>query len=135
MTDREDQTAASLRSVAVEAALAAGRELRDLFGRVTSIRFKGTTDLVTEADERSERLIVELIQARFPEHAILTEENGANWTPNATSDYRWIIDPLDGTTNFAHAYPIFAVSIGLEVAGESRLGVRSEEHTSELQSH
>ena len=77
-------------------------------------------DLVTEADRTSERHIVERLRARFPDHDIVAEEGGGRETG---SEYRWYIDPLDGTTNFAHHFPVFCVSIGLEKAGEMIAGV------------
>jgi myo-inositol-1(or 4)-monophosphatase len=107
--------------VAVTAARAAGRALHDLFGRVEHIRFKGAIDIVTEADLLSERIIVESLRAHFPAHDVLTEESGRS--DRGGSDHHWIIDPLDGTTNFAHGYPFFAISIGLEVNGVRELGV------------
>ncbi len=80
-----------------------------LAGHVT-IEYKGDVDLVTEADRASEKMIVERLRSRWPEHGIVGEE-GARSGPGA--DYRWYVDPLDGTTNFAHGYPVFCVSIGL----------------------
>ncbi len=112
----------SPRSVAVEAAVAAGRLLRERLGRVQEIRFKGAVNLVTEVDEASEQLILERIREAFPEHAILSEERGADLSVS-DSRYLWVVDPLDGTTNFAHGYPLFAVSIAFVVDGEPELGV------------
>lgn len=83
--------------------------------RPITIEYKGDVDLVTEADRQSERLIVERIRGRWPDHDILGEEG----TRTATgSDFQWYVDPLDGTTNFAHGYPVFAVSLGLARKGE-----------------
>jgi len=89
---------------------------------VRDIQFKGegTRDLVTEADKRSEAIIVETITRRFPDHRILAEEGTGT---GGMGEYRWIIDPLDGTTNFAHSYPLFCVSIAVERAGEMLVGV------------
>lgn len=102
-------------SVAVEA----GTLLREkLYDRHT-VQYKGEINLVTEADRLSETLIMERIRQSFPGHDILAEESPE--TANG-SGFRWIIDPLDGTTNYAHGYPIFCVSIALEIAGEIRLG-------------
>lgn len=98
----------------------AGALLRDAVGTERQITHKGEVDLVTDADEASEKLIAEGIQSAFPGHR-LTGEEGA--TGAAESDYGWVIDPLDGTTNFAHGYPHFAVSIGLEFRGEPVMGV------------
>ena len=111
----------SPRTVALTAAREAGRILMEHLGRVEHVRYKGTIDLVTEADEASERRITELIRARFPEDQILAEEGGASGSPHA--ERRWLIDPLDGTTNYAHAYPFFAVSIACELRGELQLGI------------
>lgn len=107
--------------VAVEAALKAGQILREGFGGLRRISYKGSpSNLVTEMDRRAEALIVEHLLEAFPSHAVLGEEGGAR--PGA-SDYRWLIDPLDGTTNYAHGLPVFAVSIALERAGIVELGV------------
>ena len=114
MTRKDDQRR-FLAAVAVEA----GTLLRDkLYDRHT-VRYKGEINLVTEADHLSETAITERIRRAFPGDDILTEES-----PETTkgSDFRWIIDPLDGTTNYAHGYPVFCVSIALEVAGEICLG-------------
>ena len=113
----------SLRTVAIEAAREAGRIMRAHYGQTQQITFKGEVDLVTDVDQASEQLIVQRIQSRFPDHQILSEESGALFVSGSGSGYRWIIDPLDGTTNFAHGYPFFCVSIGVEVDGVSRLGV------------
>lgn len=88
----------------------AGAVLMEGFGNVRHIRQKGAIDLVTEFDRRAEEVVVSAIQQKFPGHAILAEESGSNET---ISEFQWIIDPLDGTTNFAHGIPIFSVSIGL----------------------
>lgn len=88
----------------------AGAIVKEGYGKVRHIRQKGAIDLVTEYDVRSEDIIVSAIQREFPEHAILAEESGLNTT---ISEYQWVIDPLDGTTNFAHGIPIFAVTIAL----------------------
>ncbi len=113
----------SPRNVAIDAARDAGRILRERYGNVQEIRYKGEVDIVTDVDEMSERLIVSRIRQNFPDHRILGEESGSSQSPDSGSGYRWIIDPLDGTTNFAHGYPFFCVSIGLEVDDEIQLGV------------
>jgi myo-inositol-1(or 4)-monophosphatase len=109
----------------LEAATAFAREagavLREGYGRAHVADRKGRIDLVTEFDRRSEALLLERIGARFPGHAVLAEESGAHAVTG--SDVRWLVDPLDGTTNFAHNYPFFAVSIGVEVAGRLVAGV------------
>jgi myo-inositol-1(or 4)-monophosphatase len=112
------------RAVAVEAALAAGRLLRDEVGGVRRVEHKGVINIVTEMDRRSEALIVGRLLGAFPGHAVLAEESGAIEAPGGRpAEYRWHIDPLDGTTNYAHGVPIYAVSVGLERAGTLILGV------------
>jgi len=107
--------------VAVDAARRAGALLLDRFGSLRQIRYKGSpSNLVTEMDREAEALIVDCIRSRFPDHAILAEEGGAQ--PGSAS-HRWIVDPLDGTTNYAHGMPIFAVSIALEVECSVQVGV------------
>jgi myo-inositol-1(or 4)-monophosphatase len=88
----------------------AGAVLMDGYGNVRHIQQKGVIDLVTEFDKRSEEIIISSLQQKFPDHAILAEESGHNKT---ISEYQWVIDPLDGTTNFAHGIPFFSVTIGL----------------------
>jgi myo-inositol-1(or 4)-monophosphatase len=109
---------------AIQAARDAGRILSERYGRAIQITNKGVIDLVTESDLAAERLIVERIRSYYPRHAILAEEGGEVETVGAQSaEYKWIIDPLDGTTNYAHGYPVFCVSIALERAGEVVVGV------------
>jgi myo-inositol-1(or 4)-monophosphatase len=98
----------------------AGAMLMRYFGRSFDIQLKGRINLVTEADIASEKLIAERIQARYPKHHLLAEEGYGH---EGKSDFKWIVDPLDGTTNFAHGYPCFCVSIGLEHCGQMLLGV------------
>src|SRR5271166_6840524 len=105
---------------AVEIARGAGAILREELQRPPDIAYKGDFDLVTQADRRSEEWIVRRLQEFFPEHAITAEEGTAK---DRASEYRWHVDPLDGTTNFAHGYPCFAVSIGLLQDGEPIVGV------------
>ena len=106
--------------VAVEAALLAGRYQRFRFASQVAVDMKGDKDLVTEVDRDSERMIVEHLLARFPDHMILAEEGEY---PRTGSSLRWIIDPVDGTTNYAHGFPWFCASIALESAGELLAGV------------
>jgi myo-inositol-1(or 4)-monophosphatase len=106
--------------VAVAAAEAAGEMLRDSFGRQHQIEYKGEADLVTEADEEAERMIEEVLREAFPDHGMLAEEGGET---QGQDDARWIVDPLDGTTNYAHGVPFFCTSVALERAGEVVLGV------------
>jgi myo-inositol-1(or 4)-monophosphatase len=107
--------------VALEAASEAGAALRAEFGRPKHISYKGDVDLVTESDKHSESIIVSKLRARFPQHAIVAEEGSRGAAAGAK--FCWHVDPLDGTTNFAHSYPCFAVSIGLLEDGEPLLGV------------
>jgi myo-inositol-1(or 4)-monophosphatase len=106
--------------VAVEIALEAGKILREEMERPPTIAYKGDFDLVTQADRRSEALIVSRLQNYFPDHAIAAEEGTGK---NTASDYCWHVDPLDGTTNFAHGYPCFCVSMALARNKELLLGV------------
>jgi myo-inositol-1(or 4)-monophosphatase len=103
-------------NVAREAALEAGKFLKYNLGKVKHIERKlgQETNLVTEIDKQSEALIIKKIKQHYPSHDILAEESGDHKTH---SEYRWIIDPLDGTTNFTHGLPIFCVSIGVELNG------------------
>lgn len=107
-------------AVALEAAAAGAMVLRQRFGQTLEVRHKGDVDLVTDADQAAEGAIVAVIRRHFPDHDILAEEQ--DWGRQASA-YRWIIDPLDGTTNFAHGYPWFAVSVALEVSGVVEAGV------------
>lgn len=107
-------------AVALEAAAAGAEVLRQRFGKTLEIRHKGAVDLVTDADQAAESAIVAVIRRHFPEHDILAEEQ--DWGRQGSAS-RWIIDPLDGTTNFAHGYPWFAVSVALEVSGVIEAGV------------
>ena len=105
---------------AVQAALSAGKLLKDALGKEFGIEFKGEIDIVTELDRAAECEIISIIESSYPTHGILTEESSER---KAKSGYRWIIDPLDGTTNFSHAFPVFCVSIALEIDGIIALGV------------
>ncbi len=105
---------------AEDAARLGGQVLRSWSSRFT-VREKSRSNLVTEADLASQTAIVELLRSRFPHHGLLGEEDLGHDQPPA--DYRWIIDPLDGTTNYVHGFPYFAVSIGLEHQGEMIAGV------------
>ena len=99
--------AASASAIALEA----GALLRDYYRRGVATEYKSDVDLVTEADRASEKLIVERLHDLFPEHGVYGEEGTR---ANIDREYRWYIDPLDGTTNFAHGFPVFCVSMGLE---------------------
>ncbi len=117
------------RAIGRQAALEAGALLKNLLGRVNQVAHKGEIDLVTEADLQSEKLILELMGRRFPMDTFITEETGQH---GAASERVWLIDPLDGTINFAHELPFFAVSIALQVQGETLLGVVHNPCTQEL---
>ncbi|HSW55771.1 MAG TPA: inositol monophosphatase family protein [Ignavibacteriaceae bacterium] len=99
----------------------AGVLIRNAFGKSHSIEFKtNELNLVTETDKASEKLITDFIKKKYPLHGILAEEGSE---ANRSSEYLWVVDPLDGTTNFAHGLPIFAVSIGVQKNGETIAGV------------
>jgi len=99
----------------------AGELIRNAFGETHSIEFKtNELNLVTETDKASEKLITDFVKNKFPTHGILAEEGSE---ANRSAEYLWVIDPLDGTTNFAHGLPIFSVSIGVQKNGETIAGV------------
>jgi myo-inositol-1(or 4)-monophosphatase len=100
----------------VEIAREAGALLANYFEKRISYELKGEYDLVTDADRASERLVVDRLRSRFPTHSIVAEEGGGH--ENSSGEYRWYVDPLDGTTNFAHGFPMFNVTLALERAGE-----------------
>ena len=106
--------------VAIAAAEAAGEVLRNGFGQHQEIKFKGEVDLVTKADENAEQAIKQVLRETFPNYGMLAEEGGEL---KGEGNARWIVDPLDGTTNFAHGLPLFCTSIALERDGELVLGV------------
>ena len=108
------------KKLAIRAALKSGYFIKKSVGKINSISYKGRDDIVTDVDKKSERMIIDIIRSRFPGHSILSEERGA---VDNHSPYKWIIDPLDGTTNFAHAFPFFSVSIALEESGRIIAGV------------
>lgn len=106
--------------IAIAAAKAAGQIQKFRFGRSLRVEYKGEINPVTEVDRLCERAVVQMILDVFPDHDLLTEESAFE---KKGSPCRWIIDPLDGTTNYFRGYPCFCVSIGLEIEGEMRLGV------------
>src|SRR3989344_3682690 len=110
----------SFKKTAIDVAKSAGLLLKRNIGRRHTIEFKGVIDVVTEMDIKAEEMIMKTIKARFPGHGILTEES---LEQKSGSGSRCIIDPLDGTTNYSHGYPVFCVSIALEKEGEIILGV------------
>ncbi len=105
---------------AIEAARRAGQALLDHYNKPHQVSFKGIIDLVTEMDRESERMVTEILRQSYPEYGILGEEGSKSTTP---CNCRWIIDPLDGTTNYSYGYPLFGVSIALEKQSEITLGV------------
>ena len=114
-----DESLLAVAEVAEAAARAGGEVLRASYGRVQSVRFKGATDLVTEVDVRAEQTIVALIRSHFPTHQVLAEEGSVG---GDDPRHRWIVDPLDGTTNYAHGLRLFSVSVGYERDGELAAG-------------
>jgi len=115
--------------IATKAAYNGAEILRTYFGNISEVNKKGAIDLVTEADIKSEKEIVATIQTAFPDHSILAEESGLNL---GDTKYKWLIDPLDGTTNFAHQVPIFCISIAFAIAGEICTGIVLDPVNAEL---
>jgi myo-inositol-1(or 4)-monophosphatase len=124
-----DASLSAVAEVAAAAARAGGDVLRESYGRVQSVRFKGATDLVTEVDVRAEQTIVALLRSHFPTHQILAEEGSVGGND---SRHRWIVDPLDGTTNYAHGLRIFSVSVGYERDGKLAAGAVYDPSQDEL---
>jgi myo-inositol-1(or 4)-monophosphatase len=116
---------------AIQTARDAGQLLLEKFGRKISVSKKGDINLVTEADLASEKLIIERIKSYYPKHSILAEESGQA-VISGDSEWKWIIDPLDGTTNYAHGYPCFCVTIALEYKGKIVIGVTFDPTRNEL---
>ena len=115
--------------VGIAAAYQAGDILQAMFGNISRVRKKGAIDLVTEADIASEERILQVIRSRFPDHGILAEESGRDTVDSA---FTWIIDPLDGTTNYAHRIGMYAVSIAFAVEGDVIVGIVFNPVTGEL---
>ncbi len=117
--------------VATESVLAAGAVLKERWGKLTNIQEKGRPgDLVTEADKLAEAEVLKVLKRHLPEHQILAEESGA--LGNAESEYLWAIDPLDGTTNYAHGLPLAATSVGLIIDGVPTVGAVYNPFSEEL---
>ncbi len=116
-------------TTAIEACKQSGAIQMDRRKQVRQIDFKGAINLVTDVDKACEQTIIQVIQGQYPNHDILAEEGGGKRTD---SDYKWVIDPLDGTTNYAHGYPLFATSIALEHHGEIVLAAVYEPNLKEL---
>jgi len=114
---------------AVEIAREASALLREFAGRHVGFELKGEHDLVTAADRASENLIVQRLRKRYPSHSIVAEEGGEH---AGSSDFRWYVDPLDGTTNFAHGFPVYNVTLALEQAGELIAGVIADPTRNEI---
>ncbi|MEI8176153.1 MAG: inositol monophosphatase family protein [Candidatus Omnitrophota bacterium] len=108
------------KKVAVAAALKSGALIKRSVGKIKNISYKGRINLVTDVDKASEKLIIRTILKAFPDHSILSEESRPT---QGASGYKWVIDPIDGTTNFARQFPFFCNSIGLEKDGQLVLGV------------
>src|ERR1035437_7050613 len=105
----------------IEIAKEAGQIVREGFGKTVDIEFKtNESNLVTQIDKASEKKIIDYVIKEFPTHGILAEESGES---KNTSEYVWVIDPLDGTTNFTHGFPIFSISIGVQKNGITLAGV------------
>jgi myo-inositol-1(or 4)-monophosphatase len=119
----------SLLEISTDIARQAGELLAGYFERRIPFELKGEHDLVTEADRASEKLIVQRLREHFPDHDIVAEEGGGHLTG---SEYRWYVDPLDGTTNFAHGFPVYNVSMGLERSGELIAGVIYDPNQKEM---
>ena len=109
-----------VKRVGIAAAYQGAEILRSRFGRISRVDKKSAIELVTEADIGSEEKIVSVIHAAFPDHTILAEESGLS---KSASEYKWLIDPLDGTTNFAHQVPIYAISIAFAVEDQICMGL------------
>ncbi len=117
------------KNTAIAAALKAGKLVLKHTGKVKKIGFKGDVNLVTDVDRLAEEIIVKTIRNKFPGHGILTEESKEEKT---SSDFKWVIDPLDGTTNYAHDLPVYCISIALEKDGKIVLGVVYNPNLDEL---
>lgn len=109
-----------IKRVGIAAAYKGGSLLRSYFGKISKIDKKGAIDLVTEADIESEKVIIHTIQRAFPDHAVLAEESGLN---KGASECSWIVDPLDGTTNFTHQLNLFSISIAFALKGDTEVGI------------
>ena len=119
-----------LLQAAVEASQAAGSLLLRYAATGFQIEYKNPINLVTDADRAAEQCVIDRLKTRFPDHHFLAEERGRD--EEGSSPYRWIIDPLDGTTNFAHGYPAYCVSIGFEYEGRCIMGVVFDPSRNEL---
>lgn len=114
-----------LLNIASQAARIAGKNIVQAFDRLDSVKIteKAQHDFVTDIDKLSERIIIEAIHTSYPNHAILAEESGASAGEGAGDDHVWVIDPIDGTTNFIHGIPHFSISIAMKYKGEYQIGL------------
>ena len=108
------------KKIAIGAALRSGLFIKNSVGKIGKISYKGRINIVTDIDKKSEDMIIRSIRRAFGDHSILSEESRPR---KGSSEYKWVIDPIDGTTNFAHSFPFYCVSIALEESGKSILGV------------
>jgi myo-inositol-1(or 4)-monophosphatase len=116
-----DLVSTRAREVAIAAAQASGQLLRERMDSIREVRHKSAVDIVTDVDVLSEQMVCSAILSAFPTHTVVGEEGGARL--GSDPRFRWFVDPLDGTTNYAHGFPFFCVSIGLEIAGQLAVGV------------
>lgn len=117
-------------NIAIEIVLKAGKYLKKNLGNVKEISYKGATiNLVTDLDRKAENLIINALQKYFPNDSFLSEESGEK---KGKSDFRWILDPLDGTTNYAHAFPFYSISLALEKNGRPISGFVFDPERNEL---
>lgn len=130
VTPAETLDLARVREVGLDAARSAGELLRSRIDSIREVRHKGLVDLVTDVDVASEQLVSGKILEAFPSHTILGEEGGSHGGDDAR--FRWLVDPLDGTTNYTHGFPLFCVSIGFEADGELRFGAVFAPYVNEL---
>jgi myo-inositol-1(or 4)-monophosphatase len=121
-----------LRQACVEAARRGGAVLRQRWGRLRTVEFKGSIDLVTDADRASEAAVLDFLTARFPGSAVLAEESGRSGPAPSEARLRWYVDPLDGTTNYAHGVPHFAVTVAVEDRGGLAAGATLDPLREEL---
>jgi len=120
MTNETHDDKQRLLETAFNAARLSGEILKENFGKTKQISYKGRINPVTNVDLQSEAAIIDIIKSAYPEHDIITEESDIELKG---ASCRWIIDPIDGTVNYAHDYPFFAVSIALEINGTVEIGV------------
>ena len=123
MSDARSTDLEKSKDIALKAAKEAASFIASRVGQIKQIDYKSAYNIVTDVDKGSEAIIIKIIHDAFPDDTILAEEGGGQADRKFDASRRWIIDPLDGTTNFTHAYPFFAVSIGLEIDGKMQIGV------------